>query len=211
MKTNSPDTKFSRRRFLAASALAVAAPTFIRASALERGGATAPSNRITMGVVGWGMQAPGNTQAFMSHADCQVVAACNIDKNHLRRALDSINGHYKNQDCKAFNDYREMMARKEIDSVMLAVPDHWHALMVVAAARAAKDIYCEKPLSLTIAQGQAMRDAVQRYGRVLQTGSQSRSKRNTRHAGELVQNSGVQQLRKHPVQPIGLFLDIFDK
>jgi predicted dehydrogenase len=88
-----------------------------------------------------------------------------------------------------------MLARPDIDAVIVGVPDHWHALIVVAAARNGKDIYCEKPLSLTIEQGKRMRDAVQRYGRVLQTGSQSRSKRNTRHAGELVQNGRIGRLK----------------
>src|SRR3989337_1320474 len=103
------DSKLTRRRFLALTGFAaVAAPTIIPSSALGRGGAAAPSNRITMGVVGWGMQGPGNTRAFLGHANCQVVAACNIDKRHLQASLDTINGHYKNKDCKAYSDFREM-------------------------------------------------------------------------------------------------------
>src|SRR5258706_4616212 len=124
MKKVSQSTKFSRRHFLAVTGLAVAAPTFIPASALGRGGKTAPSNRITMGVVGWGMMGPGNAKGFMKHDDCQVVASCNIDKSHLQKSLDTINGHYQNQDCKPYHNFREMMARKDIDTVMLAVPDH---------------------------------------------------------------------------------------
>src|SRR6266705_3272444 len=188
MKTTSRSSKLTRRHFIALTGMAAAAPTIIPASALGRGGATAPSNRITMGVVGWGMQAPGNTSAFLSFADCQVVAACNIDKSHLQRALDTINGHYKNQDCKAYHDYREMMARKDIDSVMLAVPDHWHALVAVEAAKNRKDIYGEKPLARTIVEQQAIVRAVQKHKRIWQTGSWQRSKSNFRKGAEIVRN-----------------------
>src|SRR5262245_50370917 len=103
----------SRRRFLATTGAALAAPTFIPASAFGRADKPAPSERIALGVVGWGMQGPGNTDAFLSLKACQVVAACDLDKNHLQAAVDTINGHYGNQDCKRYQDYREMMARKD--------------------------------------------------------------------------------------------------
>src|SRR6266542_4137751 len=196
MKTTSRSSKLTRRHFIALTGMAVAAPTIIPASALGRGGATAPSSRITMGVVGWGMQAPGNTQAFMSHADCQVVAACNIDKNHLQRALDSINGHYKNQDCKAYHDYREMMARKDINTVMLAVPDHWHALIAVEAAKNRKDIYGEKPLARTIAEQQAIVKAVKKLDLIWQTGSWQRSEKNFHYGAEIVRNGLIGKIKR---------------
>ena len=113
----------SRRRFLAATGVALAAPTIIPASALGREGNTPPSERVRLGVVGWGMQGPGNTGEFLNIKECQVVAACDIDKNHLQSALNTINGHYGNKDCQSFHDYREMMARPDIDAVMLAVPE----------------------------------------------------------------------------------------
>src|SRR6187401_453077 len=113
----------SRRQFLATGAAALGFPTIVPSSIF---GQNAPSNRITLGVVGWGMQGPGNTNAFLAEPDCQVVAACDLDKNHLDQALAKINGHYKNTDCKPYHDFRELMARKDIDSVMLAVPDSWH-------------------------------------------------------------------------------------
>src|ERR1043166_7010695 len=100
MKTTS-SSKFTRRHFIAVTGMAAAAPTIIPASALGRGGATAPSERITMGVVGWGMQGPGNTDAFLKLKNCQVVASCNVDKNHLEASLNTINGRYQNKDCKA--------------------------------------------------------------------------------------------------------------
>ena len=188
MKQSSFKSGMNRRQFLAAAGLALAAPTFIPASALGRAGTPAPSERITMGVVGWGMQGPGNTGAFLKEPDCQVVAACDLDKNHLEQALNRINGHYKNKDCKGYADYRELMARKDIDAVMLAVPDTWHAIMSVEAARHKKDIYGEKPLARTIAEQQAIVKAVRKHRRIWQTGSWQRSVASFRKAAEIVRN-----------------------
>jgi len=196
MKHTPLDSKLSRRRFLALTSAAVAVPTFIPASALGRGGAVAPSNRITMGVVGWGMQGPSNTRAFLGNADCQVVASCNIDKNHLQASLDTINGHYKNQDCQPYKDYCEMMARKDIDTVMIAVPDHWHALIAVEAANNKKDIYGEKPLARTIAEQQAIVRAVQKNKRIWQTGSWQRSEKNFHYGAEIVRNGLIGKLKR---------------
>ena len=188
MKRSSPNPGISRRRFLAATGAALAAPAFVPASALGRAGNEAPSERITMGVVGWGMQGPGNTEEFMRQKDCQVIAACDLDKNHLQSALDTINHHYGNQDCKKYDDYRAMMARKDIDAVMLAVPDTWHALVAVEAANNKKDIYGEKPLARTIAEQQAIVKAVKKNERIWQTGSWQRSQAPFRKAAEIVRN-----------------------
>jgi predicted dehydrogenase len=178
----------SRRQFLAATGIAMAAPTIIPASALGREDRPAPSGRVTLGVLGWGMQGPSNTHEFLMLKDCQVVAACDLDKNHLKSAVDTINGHYGNQDCKAYHDYQEMMARTDIDAVMLAVPDNWHALVATEAARQKKDIYGEKPLARTIAEQQAIVRAVQQNQRIWQTGSWQRSQRPFRQAAEIVRN-----------------------
>jgi predicted dehydrogenase len=196
MKHTLVDSTLTRRRFLALTGLAVAAPTLIPSRALGRGGEVAPSNRITMGIVGWGMQGPGNTRAFLGHANCQVVASCNIHKQHLQASLDTINGHYKNQDCKAYKDFREMMARKDIDSVMLAVPDNWHALIAVEAANNKKDIYGEKPLARTIAEQQAIVKAVQKNQRIWQTGSWQRSERNFHYGAEVARNGLLGKLKR---------------
>src|SRR5690242_6564093 len=115
----------SRRRFIATTAAAIALPTIVPSSIF---GQNRPSNRITVGVIGWGMQGPDNTRNFLTKKDCQVVAACDLDKNHLKDAVDTINENYGNKDCAAYRDYRELLARKDIDAVMIAVPDHWHAL-----------------------------------------------------------------------------------
>src|SRR3989442_14197831 len=188
MKHSSPHSGISRRRFLATAGVALAAPAFVPASALGDADNAAPSERINLGVVGWGMQGPGNTEAFLREKDCQVVAACDIDKNNLHSALDKINTHYGNQDCKPYHDYREMMARTDIDAVMLAVPDTWHALVATEAARNKKDIYGEKPLARTIAEQQAIVKTVQANKRVWQTGSWQRSERHFHYAAEIVRN-----------------------
>jgi len=188
MNDSQLNSGISRRRFLAATGVALAAPTLIPASALGRQGTTAPSERITVGVLGWGMQGPGNTGELLRINQCQVVAACDLDKNHLQSALDTVNNHYKNKDCKSYHDYRELMARKDIDAVMLAVPDNWHALVATEAAKNKKDIYGEKPLARTIAEQQAIVQAVQENKRIWQTGSWQRSQAPFRKAAEIVRN-----------------------
>ncbi len=187
----SPSRNFSRRQFIATTAAAIALPTIIPASALGRGGKTAPSNRITVGIVGWGMMGPGNTQGLMGEKDCQVVAACDLDTRPLQKAVDTINKHYGNMDCERYHDYRVMMARNDIDAVMLAVPDHWHALLAVEAAGRKKDIYGEKPLARTIWEQQAIVKAVQRNKVIWQTGSWQRSRADFHKAAEIVRNGFI--------------------
>ena len=128
--------------------------------------------------------------------DCQVVASCNIDKHHLKRSMDAVNGHYKNKDCKPYHDYREMMARKDIDAVMIAVPDHWHELIAVEAAKQGKDIYGEKPLAKTIVEQQAIVKAVTKHGRIWQTGSWQRSWTNFHKAAEIVRNGLIGKITR---------------
>jgi predicted dehydrogenase len=183
--------KITRRRFLAATGTALSLPTFIPASALGLNGSTPPSQRITMGMVGCGTMGSGNTQSFLGLKDCQVVAVCDVDKRHLQRLVGVINKKYANQDCKSYDNYRELMARTDIDAVMLAVPDHWHALIAVEAARHKKDIYGEKPLARTIAEQQAIVKAVQENQRIWQTGSWQRSLSNFRKAAEIVRNDMI--------------------
>jgi predicted dehydrogenase len=186
----------SRRRFLAATGMTLAAPTIIPATALGGDNKASPSERITVGVVGWGMQGPGNTGELLRLNDVQVVAACDLDKNHLQSAVNTVNGRYKNQDCKSYHDYRELMARKDIDAVMLAVPDTWHALVATEAANNKKDIYGEKPLARTIAEQQAIVKAVATNKRIWQTGSWQRSQAPFRKAAEIVRNGLIGKLQK---------------
>jgi len=187
----------SRRKFIVlAGAASLAVPNIITRSARAQGAAAAPSKRITMGVIGWGMQGPGNTNEFLGLPDCQVVAACDLDKNHLQSAVDTVNSAYGNKDCKAYSDYQELLARKDIDAVMIAIPDHWHCLVATAAANAGKDIYGEKPLARTIAEQQAIVKAVQNNKRIWQTGSWQRSKSNFHKAAEIVRNGLIGNVSK---------------
>jgi len=189
----------SRRSFLkvtGAAGAALAFPTFIPASALGRDGTPPPSSRITLGVVGWGMQGPSNTKELMNLKDVQVVASCNIDKHHLKTSVKVINDFYKKKVVKTYSDYRIMMARKDIDAVMIAVPDHWHQLVAVEAARNGKDIYGEKPLAKTIAEQQRIVQAVREHGRIWQTGSWQRSKPNFHKAAEIVRNGLIGKITR---------------
>jgi predicted dehydrogenase len=191
MKKSSLNPKLSRRRFIALTGAAMAAPTIITRASWAGERRPNASDRVTMGVVGWGMQGPGNTNSFLECADCQVVAACDLDKDHLQKAVDTINDHYKNKDCKAYHDYREMIARPDIDAVMLAVPDHWHAIVATEAAHHKKDIYGEKPLARTIAEQQAIVKAVLKNDCIWQTGSWQRSTGNFHKAAEIVRNGMI--------------------
>ena len=183
----------SRRRFLSTTAAAIALPTIVPSSIF---GQNRPSNRITLGVIGWGMQGPENTRAFLGEEDCRVVAVCDVDKQHLKNAADTVNQHYQNQDCHVYRDYRELLARNDIDAVMTAVPDHWHALIYIDAARQKKDIYGEKPLAKTIAEQQAIVRAVQRNKIIWQTGSWRRSQASYRRAAEIVRNGLIGKVKR---------------
>ena len=154
-------------------------------------GADAPSKKITLGCIGVGWQGGSNLNAFLRQSDCQVVAICDVDEGHLKSAIDKVNNKYKNKDCKGYKDYRELLARKDIDTVCICTPDHWHSIPAIAAANAGKDIFCEKPLSHTLNEGIAMVDAVEQNKRIWQTGSWQRSQGLFRWAAELVQNGYV--------------------
>ncbi len=192
----------NRRDFLKTSTLtaaSVAVPMIIPASVR---GATAPSNRITFGFIGVGRMGGGDLGEILGAREAQVVAVCDLDANRVaaaqarvdaRYAAERSSGAYKG--CTAHGDYRELVARDDIDAVSIATPDHWHALPVVAAARAGKDIFLQKPMSLTIAEGRVMSDTVRRYGRVFQIGSQQRSDARFRQACELVRNGRIGKLQ----------------
>jgi len=186
-KMQSDERAFSnltRRSFMKAAGAAAVLP----GSVWGQTGRPAPSNRITVGVIGWGMMGPANTKVFLGQADCQVVAACDLTPKNLKAAVDTINTTYGNQDCKAYTDFRELLARDDIDAVMIAVPDHWHALIATVAAHRKKDIYCEKPLARTVAEQQAIVKAVEANNIIWQTGSWQRSVPNFHKAAEIVRN-----------------------
>lgn len=218
----------SRRRFLRRSAIAItttlAAPTIIPASALGRGGARAPSERITMGFIGVGGQGSGHLLGgawtyvpggYSARRDVQVLAVCDVWKDRRETAARRVNENYaeifgtgKYQSCEAYRDYRDVLARADIDAVLIASPVHWHGVMAIQAAKAGKDIYCEKPTAITIRESQAIKAAVQRYGRVFQAGTQQRSEYGGkfRRACELVRNGAIGELKEvYACRPGGSF------
>ena len=190
--------RINRRQFLKrATGAAVAAagfPYIVRSSALGKAGRLAPSNRITMGCIGMGIQGTGNMRAFLGQEDVQVVAVCDVRKSQREQAKNIVDQHYGSQNCTAYNDFRELIARKDIDAVSIAPPDHWHVLVGLAAARAGKDMYFEKPVGLSVIHAKVLREAVNRYGVVFQFGTQQRSSSNFRFACELARNGRVGKL-----------------
>jgi predicted dehydrogenase len=171
------------------------APYIVPGSVLGRDGQVPPSDRITMASVGVGGMGTGNLRNFLQKSAARVVAVCDVDAAHAERARDLVNERYGNRDCKTYDDFREVIARADIDARVLALPDQWHAIPAVMAAQAGKDIYAEKPLAYTISEGRAIVDAVEKYGIVWQTGSQQRSDRRFRFACELVRNGRIGEVK----------------
>lgn len=199
------EKKLNRRNFIkqttALTAATVAFPHIIPASARGADGNVAPSNRTVLGCIGVGSQGTGNMRNFLRFKEVQVVAVCDVDRKHRRAAQNIVNQSYDNTDCDDHDDFRDLLARNDLDAVSIAVPDHWHAIPAIAAANRGLDIYAEKPLALTISQGRAMVDAVNRNQTVWQTGSWQRSQPHFRKACELVRNGRVGEV--HTVK-IGL-------
>ncbi|MHC4866141.1 MAG: Gfo/Idh/MocA family protein, partial [Planctomycetota bacterium] len=184
-----------RRRFLKTSAGAAAAaigfPFVVRSSALGKAGAVAASNRIVVGGIGVGNQGRGVMGGFLRYGDAQVVAVCDVKTTARAAARDRVNEQYGNKDCVEYHDFRELLARDDIDAVLIASTDHWHVLHALAAARASKDVYLEKPMGLSLAEDQALREACHQYGTAFQFGTQQRSDRKFRFACELALNERI--------------------
>ena len=163
---------------------------------------TAPSDIITLGFIGTGKQGHGLTTSFLSTGEARIVALSEVYKAKATLTIDKIKAHYEKNtqlgtfsEMPVYNDFRELLARKDIDAVVIATPDHWHAAMAVRAAEAGKDIYCEKPLSLTVREGRAMVNAARKYDRVFQTGSMQRSWPEFRQAAELIRNGYIGEIK----------------
>jgi len=185
----------SRRQFLKGAAALAAAPYVLSAPAWGR---PAPSARITLGMIGIGNMGGGHLHTLVHNRDFQIVAICDVDRTKREKAKQTVEETYAAENtsgtfkgCDIYNEFELLLARPDIDAVLIAVPDHWHALIAIAACRAGKDVYSEKPLSLTIAEAQQMVRAVRRYGRVFQTGSQQRSSPEFRLACELVRSGRI--------------------
>lgn len=193
--------KIGRRQFIAQAA-ALSAFFIVPRHVLGGSGYTAPSDRITLGYIGAGKQAMGLQKYFAKTEGSQIVAVCDVYKSKVQSFITQLNTLYADktgqpsyQGCTPYEDFRELLGRKDIDAVVISTPDHWHAAMAVRAAEAGKDIYCEKPLSLTIKEGRAMADAAKKYKRVFQTGSMQRSAPEFRQAAELIRNGYIGDIK----------------
>ena len=163
----------TRRQFLkAAGAAAIGAPLIITSSALGNADRPAASDRIVMAGIGIGNQGRGDQGAFLGRNDVQYVAMCDVRDANRKQCKANIDNHYQNKDCKTYGDFRELLARDDIDAVHIATPDHWHAILVIEACRSGKDVYCQKPETLTLREGPLMVAAARRFGRVVSGGSQ---------------------------------------
>ena len=190
----------TRRAFLRGAAVsagaALAAPAFVPSRALGKDGAVAPSNRVAMGFIGTGSHGIAmNLRSFLPQPDCQAVALCDVDAGHLARGLIEVKRRYgaKASGCGTTGDWRDIIARDDIDGVMISTPDHWHVPMSVAAIRAGKDVQCEKP-TLTIQEGRVLADTVKRYGAVFQLSTEDRSIQVYHRMAELVRNGRIGKL-----------------
>ena len=193
--------RFSRRQFLRTTTAAGAAAPFILPSHIWAA-EVKPNDRLTLGFIGMGTQNRGLMGGFIGRKETQVVAVCDVDTTRREAAKQRANEHYAKQTgleykgCDDYNDFRDLLARKDIDAVVIATPDHWHAFIAIAAANAKKDIYCEKPLCQSIHEARTMVDAVRRNQVVFQTGSMQRSSREFRIACELVRNGKIGKIER---------------
>ena len=206
----------TRRRFLQTVSTAIVSPLILPGSVFGKGARPAPSSRVTLGVIGLGAMGTGNLRSFLGLPDAQVVAVCDVDKQHYRDqdwgkgmafgrapAKKGVEDYYAKEQpggtfkgCQTYSDFRELCARKDIDAVVVATPDHWHALCTLEALRQGKDVYCEKPVTHLFKEGQVVYREVAKRKAVFQTGSQQRSTANFRKAVELVLNGCIGKVKE---------------
>lgn len=192
----------------------LAIPAFVPARILGQD-STAPSNRITVGLIGRGAMGSGHLHRVAHDPGFQLLAVCDVDETRREQGRATAEQIYTSRQdtesykgCNAYNDYREILAREDIDAVLIATPDHWHAQQSIDAAKAGKDVYCEKPVSMTIKEGRRIVEAVKRYGRVYQTGTQYRSIPAIRRVCQFIRDGGLGKIRAvfTPYQPLSNFL-----
>ena len=186
----------SRRRFLEATAVA-SAPFILPSGILSA--KVKPNDKISVGFIGMGIQNRGLQNRFMADSNVVAVAVSDCDTTRRNSARDRANKRYQNNDCKAYNDYREIINRKDIDAVCIATPDHWHAIQTVEAVNSGKDVYCEKPLTHNVHESVQVMKAVAKKNAILQTGSMQRSSREFRVACELVRNGVIGKVKSMAV------------
>ncbi len=192
--------RMTRRDFIQTTAAAAGALSFPQLLPAAAAGA---SNKISLGCIGVGGMGTGNMKNFLALEDCRVVAVCDTYTARQEKAKKLVDTTYGDQGCAMFGDYRELIARRDIDAVMIAVQDHWHALVATTAAAAGKDMYCEKPMGVSVEQGQIMLKAVRQHRRMFQAGTWQRSQPKFRQACELVRNGYVGKLREIQVSAPG--------
>ena len=206
-----PAGAISRReglRRVGLTAAALSAPFVMPSSVFGKAGRPAPGNRLTMGMIGLGSMGLRHVKGFLQEGDCQITAICDVDAARRREARKEIAAAYGHDDCAEYNDFREVIARTDVDTLCISIPDHWHAIPAIMAARAGKAVYGEKPLALTVTEGRAMSDAVRQSGCVWQTGSWQRSTAQFRFGAELVRNGRIGRLLKVEVgNPTGSAID----
>jgi len=164
----------------------LAAPYVIPGAALGMSGAVAPSERIMLGAIGLGGRGTGDLGSFMGNSDVQFIAICDVRKQRREAIKAMADSRYGNTDCAMYRDMHEILARPDIDAMLIATGDRWHTMASITAAKAGKDVYCEKPCSMTISESRALADTYRKYGRVYQAGTQRRSIGNFIFAAELV-------------------------
>ena len=195
-------SRVTRRRFLSTSLTAASVPLFLPSRLWSAEAAAKPNERLTLGFIGVGKQGRHLLQSFLPHANVQVVAVNDVDTTrrlHHKKLVEDFYATKQDKDfkgCAEYKDFRELIARKDIDAVVIATPDHWHAYPVIMAAKAGKDIYCEKPLSLTIHEARAMANAVRENQRVFQTGSMQRSDSAFWKGCTLVRNGAIGEVKE---------------
>ena len=200
--------KISRRRFVGNTTLGITGilgfPYIVPSSAFGSNEASLPSNRITLGLIGTGNINTHHRETFLAEKDIRIVAVCDPVETRRMAYRDRINQVYGGSVCTDYRDYRELLDRQDIDAVCIGTPDHWHAMQAIAAMKVGKDVYLEKPLTLTVAEGRCVVEAARAYGRILQTGLQRRSHKAYRYACELVRNGRIGQLSQVEVGIIGI-------
>ena len=187
-------TSSTRRSFIKKAALVAGMPTIIPATVLGRNGNIAPSNKIVVGGIGLGPRGRDDLQGFISQADVQFVAIADVQKSRREIVRKTANRHYSNEDCKAYRDMKEVLARTDIDAVLITTGDRWHAPGSILAARAGKDVYSEKPCAMTIAECRELDEAILGHKRVYQAGTQRRNVDNFRFAIDLARSGKLGKL-----------------
>ena len=197
------DTRYSRpsrRRFLGGMLAAAAAPMVVPARVLGLEGAISPSNQITFGCIGVGNRSRAILPMFLSFKELRFTAVSDCRADRMQSAKGAIDGHYGSAGCTAMPDFRELLGRKDIDAVFIATGNRWHAMASMHAARAGKDIYCEKPISLTIGESRALADTCRRHGTIFQCGTQRRATASYRFAADMVRQGRIGKLRTIEMQ-----------